>query len=154
MSAIKNTFIASAAAFALIAPLAGSANADYNGFKRDGIQKLDNGLKQTVASGPRRYNPRGIYRGERRRPISAVRTPRIDARINNQQRRIRRGRNTGQLTRLEAIRLSGHLFSIRSARSIARIDGRVTPQERRRLQAMLDTNSKRIRRLARNGRYN
>ena len=80
-------------------------------------------------------------------------TPGIDRRIRRQNRRIRRGRDFGDLTRGEYFRLKYRLFRIKNARRYAKIDGYVSRGERRRLHRMLDRNSRRINRLRNNGRY-
>lgn len=140
MTNLKSMIAATAASLAVMAPLAGAAEADYNGFRK-GNRHVDVRPVPTHVRGPnRRYDHRAMY------------TPRIDMRIATQGRRIRNGRLAGRLTRFEAIRLRGRLFAIKSARSFARIDGVVTFKERRRLMVMLDDNSHRIRRLAHNGR--
>ena len=76
----------------------------------------------------------------------------INNRIARQSRRIRNGRRTGRLTRFEALRLNGRLVAIRSVLKMARIDGRVSQRERGRILGMLDTNSRRIVRMANNRR--
>ena len=79
--------------------------------------------------------------------------PGIDRRIRRQNRRIRRGREFGDLTRGEYFRLKYQLFRIKNARRIAKIDGHVSRGERFRLHRRLDRNSRMIRRLRNNGRY-
>ena len=77
-------------------------------------------------------------------------TPNIDERIANQERRIRRGRARGELTRTEWLRLRGRIITIKSVRQVARLNGSVNLKERRRLRRMLNTNSARINRLRNN----
>jgi hypothetical protein len=79
-------------------------------------------------------------------------TPVINRRIARQAQRIRNGRRMGWLTRFEALRVNGRLVAIRSALKVARFDGRVSGRERSPIQSMLDANSTRIARLARNDR--
>ena len=63
-------------------------------------------------------------------------TPGIDQRQANQQMRIHRGVATGQLTPRETWRLRREQRAIRRAEAMARADGVVTRQERRRLRYM------------------
>jgi len=142
MIGLKKTFVATAAALALMAPLAGVSHAKYDGFKH----------KNVTQSQTQQSKRHGTHLRLAQRRGRSIRTPRIDGRIANQRRRINRGRKSRRLNAIEAIRLRGHLYTIRSIRRLARIDGRVTRKERSRLNAMLDKNSKRIRRLATNGR--
>jgi hypothetical protein len=138
MTKMKSMIAATVAAIAVAAPLVGAAEAGYNGFRAAKHNAHDRGDRVRVARS--RYK-----RGD-------VATPSIDQHIKNQARRIRTGRRSGRLTRVEGIQLWGRLFSIRSARGVARLDGGITRSERRRLKRMLNVNSQRIRRLSRNGR--
>jgi hypothetical protein len=142
MTAFKQIIVATTAAFALLAPLAGSAIAksEHNGFGRGHYSKGPQDHATPIRA-------RGsFYHGK-------VRTPFIDQRIERQTNRIQRGRYAGRLTRFEALRLKSRLFAIRSAREIARVDGKVTYAERRRLMNLLDRNSSRIKKLARNDNH-
>ena len=124
-----------------MAPLAGTTHAAPDGFKHKSFSKPHS----------RHFKPRdNNVRFVRRHRL--VNTPRIDARIANQNRRIVRGRKSGRLNVVEAVRLRGHLYTIRSLRRIARLDGHVTKNERRRLRVMLNKNSQRISRLTHNAR--
>jgi len=140
MISLRNTIAVIATAFALMAPMAAAsyANSGLNGFEK--------------STGKAVHQRSKLVRYARYHPDRSIRTPRIDFRITKQTRRIVRGRRSGRLTRIEAVRLRGHLLAIRSARGFARVDGRVTRRERLRLNAMLHRNSKRIHRLSRNGR--
>ena len=68
----------------------------------------------------------------------------IDQRIDNQERRIDQGVNSGALTEREAVRMDGRLDRIEQAQERAQADGKVTPKERRRLNRALEHNSKKI----------
>ena len=68
----------------------------------------------------------------------------IDGREENQQQRIRDGIRDGSLTRPEATRLERGEQRIERAEQRARADGVVTPGERRRLDGMLDRESRAI----------
>ncbi len=81
-----------------------------------------------------------------------LRTPGIDRRIERQAKRIRSGRQAGDLTWNEARKLRKGLRRIVRARSYAKYDGNVTRQERRELRDMLDHNGQRIRRLRNNNK--
>ena len=83
--------------------------------------------------------------------ISAQYTPRIDRRMRNQYRRIRRARRNGRLTRFEAWRVRGGLATIRQAKRWAARDGYIDRRERRWVLRMLNRNSRLINRLVRNG---
>lgn len=74
-----------------------------------------------------------------------VRTPRINRRIANQTRRIRRGFRIGLLNRGEARRLHRRLNRIRAMRARARFDGIVTRFERRRMLRQLNRLSRTLR---------
>ena len=137
MMTTKNLMIAAAAAVMTMAPLVGMAEAkrgDYRGGYESAEPSRHSGYRKVART-----------RGH-------VFTPRINQRIENQERRIRRGRMTGRLTRFETFRLRSRLAAIRSARRLAGIDGHVSRWERDQLISMLDKNSRRIRHLARNGR--
>lgn len=75
----------------------------------------------------------------------ALATPRINRRIANQSRRIRRGFRTGTLTRGETRRFNRRLNRIRALRARARFDGIVTRFERRRMLDRLNRLSRRLR---------
>lgn len=71
-------------------------------------------------------------------------TSAIDQRIQNQERRIQEGINSGQLNDREANRLDRRLEKIEQAEARAKADGEVTAKERRRLNRALDHNSRTI----------
>lgn len=73
-------------------------------------------------------------------------TPAIDKRIQNQERRIEQGEKSGALTGKEATRLERKEQKIERMEAKAKGDGKVTPQERRKLDHQLDQQSKRINR--------
>ena len=73
-------------------------------------------------------------------------TPNIDKREANQQRRIDKGLNSGQLTAPEANRLERRADRLEKHEARAKSDGVVTPQERARLQHEANRNSREIRR--------
>ena len=71
-------------------------------------------------------------------------TPVIDKRIQNQERRIEQGERSGALTEREANRLERKEQKIEKMEAMAKADGKVTPQERRKLDHQLDQQNKRI----------
>ena len=73
-------------------------------------------------------------------------TPRIDRREREQQKRIRQGVKSGELTRKEARRLERKEGKIRADEMIAKSDGKVTAKERRRLNHDLHRASRDIHR--------
>ena len=137
--------IAALATAAIMMPAVGTAEAHK--YKNDRLEtkQYSNFDRRDDDFVPRRF------RRDRERH-AAVWTPRIDLRIERQMRRIRRGVRRGQLTRWETFRLRSRMFAIRSVRQFARLDGKVTGQERRELMRMLNNNSQLIRVLKRNGR--
>lgn len=66
--------------------------------------------------------------------------PQIQDRIHEQQKRIDEGIRSGQLTRAEADVLQDNLNWIRDTEARLKADGRLTPQERKRLHRLLDDN--------------
>lgn len=138
MTASFKTMILGAAVAALVAmPMVSGAQAKPG-------KRWDHGVVSTKS-----VNPANRY-VERR--MARVATPVINQRLNRQANRIQAGRRSGDLTRFEAMRLKGRLFAIHSALRFARLDGQVTPRERRHIQRMLDQNSERIGRLRHNRR--
>ena len=69
-------------------------------------------------------------------PGNPTAMPRVEQREMNQERRIQQGVNSGQLTQREAVRLQAEQGRIERAENRAQADGRVTPQERARLNSM------------------
>lgn len=76
--------------------------------------------------------------------IAQTRTAGIDQREHRQQIRIRQGIRNGELTRPEARRLEAEQGIIRADEAIAKSDGKVTPNERRKLQRELNRSSRDI----------
>ena len=77
----------------------------------------------------------------------------INARLNEQNRRINQGVRSGQLTRVEASRLRQRDVNIRFDNHIAHITGgKFTPAERARIEAKLNRTSAAIYRDKRNNR--
>ncbi len=74
----------------------------------------------------------------------AVRPREIPVRIDTQQRRINQGIDSGELRIREADVLQDNLNWIRSGYNRARVEGRLTPREIRRLEMLLDRNSEMI----------
>lgn len=68
-------------------------------------------------------------------------TPRIDKRMERQDKRIEKGVETGQLTPREAARLEKRQDKIQSDVDKAKADGVVTNQERRQIHRELDRSS-------------
>ena len=60
-------------------------------------------------------------------------TPRIDKREKRQQKRINQGVKSGALTKGEAARLEKQQAKIKNDEAAAKSDGKMTPQERRKL---------------------
>lgn len=144
MGRMKTVIAATAAVMALATPFIGAAEARQDRDRsRQVIDLRDEGF-HTVA---RRRDQRRFD------PFGSVATPRINRRIRNQMRRIRFARETGRLSRFRSMRLRGRVFAIKSALQFAKIDGNVTRYERRRLNAMLNRNSHRIRRSIRFGGF-
>lgn len=76
----------------------------------------------------------------------------VNFRIRNQARRIRRGYRRGRLDWVEARRVRFELSHIRGFRARYLRDGWLNRREARHLHRLLDQNSRRIRRFARNDR--
>jgi uncharacterized membrane protein YebE (DUF533 family) len=73
-------------------------------------------------------------------------TKRIDQRQENQEQRIQKGTQSGQLTGKEAARLEKDQARIRKMEDKAAADGKVTPKERARIERAQDKQSRRIHR--------
>ena len=73
-----------------------------------------------------------------------VATPGIDRRIQNQEKRIEQGERSGALTGKEAARMERKEQNIQKMEDKAKADGKVTPQERRKLDHQLDQQNRRI----------
>lgn len=71
-------------------------------------------------------------------------TPSVDRREHRQQRRIRHGVKSGELTRREAARLEAGQARTRRMERRAKADGTVTRRERARLQHRENRTSRRI----------
>ena len=71
-------------------------------------------------------------------------TPSVDRREHRQQRRIRHGVRSGELTRREARRLEAQQARTRRMEHRAKADGTVTRRERARLQHRENRTSRRI----------
>ena len=71
-------------------------------------------------------------------------TPRIDQRQANQEQRIQQGAQSGQLTGKEAARLEKGQDRVDRMEDKAKADGKVTPQERKRLQHAENVQSRHI----------
>ena len=125
-----------AAAIALATPFIGAAEARQDRH-RDGRQTVELRHNDVLLVSNRRQ-------GRRFGPLGSVATPRINRRIRNQMRRIRIGRETGRLSRFKSVRLRSRVLAIRSALQFAKLDGHIARYERRRLNRMLNANSRRI----------
>lgn len=73
-------------------------------------------------------------------------TPGVDKRLQNQDQRVQRGVETGQLTPRESQRMQKRQDKVEDDVARAKADGVVTPQERRQLHRALDRNSAAIQR--------
>lgn len=71
-------------------------------------------------------------------------TPGIDKREANQERRIQQGVKSGELNEREAARLERGEKRIERMEERAKADGKVTPQERKRLHRAENVESRRI----------
>ena len=71
-------------------------------------------------------------------------TTNVDKRQVNQEKRIKQGIKSGQLTEKEADRLGKQQQRIQKAEDAAKADGQVTKQERKKLNKMQDNASKDI----------
>ncbi|HEY5997870.1 MAG TPA: hypothetical protein VI078_01015 [bacterium] len=74
-------------------------------------------------------------------PVHAAPAENIAERLDNQQRRIDQGIASGALTRSEADVLSDNLYWVKSSYARMKSDARLSPEEIRRLNEMLDRNS-------------
>ena len=72
-------------------------------------------------------------------------TDRIDERLANQERRIREGEKSGALTAAEARTLRQAQQKIREMKAQALADGKITPEERARIEKEQDRQSREIR---------
>jgi uncharacterized membrane protein YebE (DUF533 family) len=79
-------------------------------------------------------------------PVLAVAqpTPVIDQREANQNARIARGENTGQLSKREANRLQAGQAKVQGMETAAKADGKVTHSERAAIRAEQNHQSRRI----------
>ena len=73
-------------------------------------------------------------------------TKRIDQRQENQEKRIQKGVQSGQLTDKEAARLEKGQAKVQKMEDKAAADGKVTPKERARIERAQDKQSRRIHR--------
>jgi hypothetical protein len=71
-------------------------------------------------------------------------TPRVDKRQENQDERIERGLEKGQLTKKEARRLEKGQDRVENLEENALEDGKVTKREKRRIEKAQDKQSERI----------
>lgn len=71
-------------------------------------------------------------------------TPGIDKRQANQDRRIQKGIDSGQLTDREAHRLDKRMNRLDNIEERAKADGKVTKRERKRMHKALNRNSRAI----------
>ena len=81
-------------------------------------------------------------------------TPVVDQREKNQDKRIEQGVKSGELTPAETRRLEVQQGKINADEKIAKSDGKVTPAERRKLQREQNRASKAIYRKKHNARVN
>jgi len=85
-------------------------------------------------------------------PTPGARTPRINHRQREQQKRIGEGIESGRLTPAEAARLEKQEAKIQQEKKAAKADGTVTAQERAALNKNLNKESRRIYRAKHNNR--
>lgn len=77
-------------------------------------------------------------------PVSAQKTPSVDNRERRQQKRIRQGVKSGELTRHEAVRMERQQAKTHALEAKAKSDGTVTRKERARLQHRENKTSRHI----------
>ncbi len=82
--------------------------------------------------------------------VGSTKTPVINKRQKNQQRRIANGVKSGQLTAGEAARLEAREAKIQKDKQAAKSDGKVTPAERRKIRREENRTSKKIYKLKHN----
>jgi hypothetical protein len=82
--------------------------------------------------------------------VGSTKTPGINKRQRNQQRRISQGIKSGSLTAGEAARLEKREAKIQHDKQAAKADGKVTPAERRKLNREENRASKKIYQLKHN----
>ena len=85
--------------------------------------------------------------------LAQTKTPVVDQREQNQQKRIEQGVKSGELTPVETRRLEAREGKIKADELNAKSDGKVTPTERRKLNRELNRESRRISRKKHNNRY-
>lgn len=73
-------------------------------------------------------------------------TPRVDKRQANQEKRIEKGVQSGQLNKKEAARLEKGQGRVQTAENKAMADGKMTKKERAHIEHMQDKQSKNIHR--------
>lgn len=78
--------------------------------------------------------------------LAQTTTPKVDQRQENQERRIERGTNSGQLTPHEATRLEHRQEHVDRVEERAKADGKVTAKERAHMDNVQDRASRDIRR--------
>ncbi len=76
--------------------------------------------------------------------VAQTSTPKVDQRQANQQQRIDQGVASGQLTDKEAARLAKGQAQVENKEAKAKADGKVTANERKKLQHAQDQQSKKI----------
>jgi hypothetical protein len=79
-------------------------------------------------------------------PHDPAATPRIDQRLDNQEKRIEAGEASGRLTPREANRLEARHDKVEGDVAAAKADGVVTPGERKQLHHEVNRNSRAIHR--------
>jgi hypothetical protein len=82
--------------------------------------------------------------GQAQAPNYGTNDPGIQQRIQNQEQRIDQGVASGQLTPKEAGRLEAREAKIKQDEARMKSDGKLTPQERKKLNKELDKESERI----------
>jgi uncharacterized tellurite resistance protein B-like protein len=95
------------------------------------------------------HNSRMIY-NKKHNPVTRLEVERevvadFNERIRDQQKRINQGIRSGELTRAEADILQDNLDRIKARYSRMKADGKLTAEERERMDRMLDRNSRMIR---------
>ena len=76
--------------------------------------------------------------------FAQTKTPAVTERQVNQQARIKQGVNSGELNKREAARLEAEQAKIQAEKKTAKVDGKVTPRERAKIQHDQNKASRRI----------
>lgn len=76
--------------------------------------------------------------------VAQTKTPKVNRRQERQEKRIREGQQSGELTKKESAKLKAQQERIERKEDQAKADGKVTKKERKKLDRMQDNASKKI----------